>query len=106
MKKLIIFLAVIYFVNSSSPCNSLPEFPENAEVCYNLAVGEDGFTCCYFYYREDSSIAGCRELPINETLREDYIKNNYPEYKSSYDYSCFDSFLKTSLLLIISLILL
>ena len=104
MKKLIIFVAIIYFVKSASECNGYSEEPKDADVCYGLGAGELDNTCCFFKAPNDD-VTKCWELPKNETLRDDYIKVNYPAFKS-YTYTCFGSFLKASLLLINSLFLL
>ena len=104
MKKLIIFVAILYFVKSLSECNGYSEPPKDAEVCYNLGAGELDNTCCFFKAPTDE-ITRCWELPKDESLRVDYIKANYPAFQS-YTYTCFGSFLKASLLLITSLILL
>ena len=104
MKKLILFFAIIYFVYSSSECNGYSEPPKDAATCYNLGAGETNFTCCYFEHPTEKT-KKCQELPKDATLREQYIKDKYPAFKS-YTYTCFGSFLKTSLLLLTSLILL
>ena len=103
MKKLILFFAVIYFVYSSSECNSETS-PKDAATCYKLGAGETDNTCCFFEQTKEG-IKRCYELPKDATKREEYIKVNYPEF-TSYTYTCFGSFLKTSLLLLTSLILL
>ena len=48
MKKLIIFVAIIYFVKSASECNGYSEEPKDADVCYGLGAGELDNTCCFF----------------------------------------------------------
>ena len=105
MKKFIILFAIIYFVKSASECNGFSETPKDASVCFNLETGEDVNTCCFFKAPDKDKNSKCHELPKDKNLREEYIKNNCPELKS-YTYTCFGSFLKSSLLLITSLILL
>ena len=103
MKKLILFFAVIYFVYSSSECNGETS-PKDAITCFNLGAGETDNTCCFFEQKKEN-IKRCYELPKDATKRDAYIKENYPAF-TSYTYTCFGSFLKTSLLLLTSLILL
>ena len=101
MKKLFAFAAIIYFVKSVLQCNDYPEEPKDAEVCYNLGADLNN-TCCFF---EKEGITKCNELPLDENLRDDFIKIKYPAFRT-YTYTCFSSYLKASLLLITSLILL
>ena len=104
MKKLILFFAVIYFVYSSSECNGYETQPKDAATCLNLGAGETDNTCCFFEQKAEDS-RKCYELPKDATKRESYIKEHYPAF-TKYTYTCFGSFLKTSLLLLTSLILL
>ena len=65
------------------------------EVTENYYLDKRGYTC----YLCSKAIANKRKYD------QQYIKDNYPAFKS-YTYTCFGSFLKTSLLLLTSLILL
>ena len=86
MKRIFILVAIIYYVNSATLCESISA-PKRATECYGKDVELESNTCCFFQAPSDPSITKCYEIPKDKSQREQYIKEHYPAF-TKYKYSC------------------
>ena len=89
MKRIFILLAIIYYVNSATLCESITA-PKKEEECFGKDVESGSNTCCFFQAPSVTSITKCYEIPKDKSQREQYIKEHYPAF-TKYKYSCSDS---------------